>query len=270
MKVDIIVGGFQKCGTTALHEFLSAHNRVRCSYPKELDFFNYDERFSKGIRFYHSHFGKKAFLYSLLGYKFIESSPSYLNDGDINLTSRRIYEYNRNVKIICLVRNPVNRAFSAWQMYRKRYIHGNPNWWFDWMDTRIGSKIDAVRRTEEQFKDFNCFIRAEIQAKNDNKIIECGVLNNGLYSKAIEVFQKQFRNNFIVVKNEELNENTNSELINISKFLNLSKFDWTQFDEKKIFKGYYEGFLDRESKALLEKYYSVDNEELFRLTSIKY
>jgi len=39
MKVNILIAGFQKCGTSALHSFLSEHPNIIGSNPKELDYF---------------------------------------------------------------------------------------------------------------------------------------------------------------------------------------------------------------------------------------
>lgn len=269
MKVNIIIAGFQKCGTTALHSFLSNHPKIRPSNPKELDFFNYEENFKRGIDFYHSNFNKRMFG-TLRSDFYLEASPSYANDQDIYKTINRIKNYNNDIKIIIVVRNPVNRAYSAWNMYKERYIEGNTNWWFEWVEKRTGQPSNAIRRTEDEYKEFKLFIENEIKMTTLSKKIECSVLKNGNYYEGIINFKKAFGNNLLVVENENLNDNTGDQLKKIGDFLNLPPYDWMQFESKKVFLGKYFDEVDSESEKILKNYYYHSNKKLFDLTGINY
>ena len=55
---DFIIVGAQKCGTTTLHYSLTKHPEIFMSNPKELNFFQEDENYSRGIEWYSSFFGK--------------------------------------------------------------------------------------------------------------------------------------------------------------------------------------------------------------------
>lgn len=270
MKVDFIIAGYQKCGTTALHSFLSKHPKVIGSKPKEIDFFNYSENYNKGVSYYHSFFEKKCLIHPFLGYKYLEATPSYLSDYELELTVNRISNYNPNIKIIGLVRNPIDRAYSAWQMYRERFINGNKDWWVDWVAKRTGEMPFVIRRNKEEYEDFHLFVVNELNAIENNKKIECGVLEIGLYSTGINYFTKKFKNNFLVIENESLNNDTTASLQRIADFLRLSKFNWEIFEGKKIFKGVYDRKIEDKTRNLLNEFYFVSNKELYRLTSIKY
>ena len=50
MKINFIVAGVQKAGTTALHHYLSSHPEIEMSKQKELHFFTND-RFFKNLTF---------------------------------------------------------------------------------------------------------------------------------------------------------------------------------------------------------------------------
>lgn len=269
MKVDVLIVGFQKCGTSAVHSFLSKHPKIIVSKPKELDFFNYDENFNKGYPFYHSFF-KKPIFPSLRGFHFLESSPSYIVDQNVLTTTKRIKKYNPEIKIIAIVRNPIYRAFSAWNMYRNLYIETNKNWWIEWVLKNGGSIENVIRRTEEEFYDFLIFLQNEIKAIENNKKIECPILKNGLYSKGIKIFKQEFKENFKIFSNENLNTNTGEVLKKIGGFINLKPFDWYQFNSDKYFKGNYNYSLKEDEKSLLYNYYKNSNEELRELTNIHY
>lgn len=270
MKVDFIIAGYQKCGTTALHSFLARHPKVVGSNPKEIDFFNYPENYKRGAAYYHSFFEKKGIIYPWLGYKYLESTPSYLNSKNVELTVNRILDYNPAIKIIGMVRNPVDRAYSAWQMYRARYIKGEREWWMNWVEKRWGTKPDAIRRSKEEYEDFHLFVQNELKAIENNALIECGVLEIGLYNRGIAYFKRRFKDNFLVVENELLNKDTPEELQKIANFLGLGKFDWGQFAGEKIFKGSYEQKIEERTRKLLYHFYLESNTDLYELTSIKY
>jgi len=281
MKVNFLIAGFQKCGTTALYEFIKNHPEVIGPKHKELDFFNYDVNYNKGIASYHSNFRYKYFLYKLRDYiflkssssceyKFFEASPSYINDKNIYITANRIYKYNKKVKIIVLVRNPIDRAFSAWNMYRKRFFEGNINWWFNWVEKRTGVKSKAIRRQQIEYKDFNLFIKKELETIEKNDKIECPVLSNGHYYNGIKEFKKKFKDQVLIIKSEELYSKTSMELKRIAKFLNLSNYNWEKFDGIKVFEGKYEERIDSETYKILKAHYKESNNKLFRLTGINY
>lgn len=273
MKVDCIILGGQKCGTTALHNYLSKHKKVIASRPKEIDFFNYNFNYNKGFTYYHSFFKKQPFLAKQRGFKFIEASPSYINGEQFinhNTTSKRIFEYNPDIKLICLVRNPIARSFSAWNMFKARYQSNHKNWWFDWYHQRLGEKPKAVKRTETSFNNYNLFIEEELAALKKGNTIECPVIEGGYYVQNLENYISLFKENLKIIKNEELNTNTIKVLESISSFINLEPIDWSLVNTKKIFEGNYNEKIDLATKKLLKQHYLQANQELFNLTKIDY
>lgn len=266
MKVNIIIGGFQKCGTTALHHFLSIHPKVVSSSPKEIDFFNYDNHYLRGPKYYHSHFKKAHFSKKV----YLDGSPSYMNDGNVENTCSRIFEYNPKMKVICSVRNPIDRAFSAWQMYRERYFNGDHDWWVKWVEMRTGKVPNVKRRSSNEYLDFGDFVKNEIKVVSNGDAIECNILSNGMYSKGIRIFKNHFEKNFYVLKNEDLNSNTDIELNKLSRFLNLDEYNWEKFKGLKVFKGGYDDQVKEDVRELLKDYYSNELKDLQSLTSINY
>ena len=113
--------GTQKGGTTALHSFLSRHPDICCSVPKEVHFFDKEDLFKENDYYtknlpypeYHKHFshwrGEKILL---------DTTPIYMYWEPVY---QRIYQYNKKVKLIFILRDPSERAFSQWKM---EYIRG--------------------------------------------------------------------------------------------------------------------------------------------------
>jgi len=107
---DFIVIGPTKTGTTWLYEFARQHPSIKtCLKTKETHFF--DMRYEKGLEWYQSHF--KSVDHSKV---VCEIAPSYFNDKSVPLRIKRTIP---NCKIICTLRNPVDRTYSLYKHWFK-------------------------------------------------------------------------------------------------------------------------------------------------------
>lgn len=104
---DFVIIGAQKCGTTALYNYVAEHPDVAPSLTKEIHFF--DNHFHRGERWYKAHFPTRRFgSHRMCG----EASPAYL----LHPTApRRMAECLPEARLIVLVRNPSDRAYSHFQ-----------------------------------------------------------------------------------------------------------------------------------------------------------
>ena len=112
-KLEFIVPGAQKSGTTALHYFLKKHPKIALPDRQEMHFFDDEEIFSRppvDYELLHRHFPRLG-----RGLTPGEITPSYLY---WKPALQRIQEYNPRIKLIILLRNPVDRAFAHWNMQR--------------------------------------------------------------------------------------------------------------------------------------------------------
>jgi len=111
-RLDFIVAGAQKSGTTALHYFLRKHPQIALPDRQELHFFDDEETFSRPVDYelLHRHF-RPIPRSTIAG----ECTPSYLYWKPV---MERIRNYNPQVKLIILLRNPIDRAFAHWNMQR--------------------------------------------------------------------------------------------------------------------------------------------------------
>ena len=115
--IDFMIVGAQKCGTTALWEYLRAHPEVSMSTPKEVHLFSspayrktwspqeIDRRYRRWFRP-----GTEARVRG-------EVTPMYLFLPDVAPELKR---YNPKLKLIVLVRDPVKRTISHYYMQLAR------------------------------------------------------------------------------------------------------------------------------------------------------
>ncbi|MBB6118945.1 sulfotransferase domain-containing protein [Nocardiopsis algeriensis] len=103
---DFLVCGAQRCGTTSLFKALSSHPEVVGPVlRKGVHYF--DTGYDRGPVWYRSHFPLRALL---RGRKVFESSPYYLFHP---LAAERIARDLPEVRVVVVLRDPVERAFSA-------------------------------------------------------------------------------------------------------------------------------------------------------------
>lgn len=102
--VDFIGIGAQRSGTSWTYACLYEHPEI-CAPVKEIHFFS-RSRFSEGREWYEKHF-KKCTTNQKSG----EFSTSYLYS---DVTAERIHTYYPDVKIIAILRNPIERAYSQY------------------------------------------------------------------------------------------------------------------------------------------------------------
>jgi hypothetical protein len=122
-KLDFIIAGAQKAGTSALADLLDSHPKIKMPHKDELHrtiqparhFFDDEERFAQAkIDYTPLQRGcvrkRKS---TLLG----SCTPIYIY---WRTAMERIWNYNSKIKLLVLLRNPADRAFSHWNMQRDR------------------------------------------------------------------------------------------------------------------------------------------------------
>jgi hypothetical protein len=104
-RPTFLILGAAHCGTTTLHAWLGQHPDVVVSRPKETGFF--DQAYDKGLdAYWRDHFshwsGQRA-----AG----EATPSYFR---LPFVAHRIQRDVPDVRLIVMLRSPVDRTYSAW------------------------------------------------------------------------------------------------------------------------------------------------------------
>ena len=124
-KLDFMIVGAQKCGTDALHRFLSRHPEICMSRPKEVHLFDapgYSSEWPpEQIDARYEPFFKHCGDAQVRG----EATPIYLFFPDI---ARELQRYNPDLKLIVILRDPVERAISHYYMEKNRDKEHRPLW----------------------------------------------------------------------------------------------------------------------------------------------
>ncbi len=115
----VIIPGVQKCGTSSLFAWMAQHPEIHGSTPKEVHYFDGGpswERDEWPLRepWYRAHFPTRRQVGAGIT---IESTPRYMLHPE---APERIAERLPNVRLIVLLRNPVERAISHFFHQKKR------------------------------------------------------------------------------------------------------------------------------------------------------
>lgn len=120
--VDLVVIGVQKAGTTALFDYLQQHPGFSVARSKEVHFFD-DESVdwaAPDYDLYHRHFDPQA-----AGVR-AEATPIYVYWPN---SLERLKAYNPAARLVLLLRDPVERAWSHWRMETSRGAETEPFSW---------------------------------------------------------------------------------------------------------------------------------------------
>jgi Sulfotransferase domain len=146
---NLLVVGAAKCGTTSLHYYLSLHPEIHMSTPKELNFFQ-DPKCMDRLDLYAAFFDERSPVRG-------ESTTIYSMHPVIPLVPQRISSALPAVKLIYLVRDPVERAFAS---YVEEVTHAMERRTFE----------DAFRDVDDPY---NRYVAASRYATQIERFLSC-------------------------------------------------------------------------------------------------
>jgi hypothetical protein len=189
--INFLVIGAAKSGTTSLFRYLAAHPRISIPGEKELDFFCSDEKYARGVDWYLSHW-RSASADQLLG----EVSPHYMQR---KYAAERIAHMFPSARLIALLRNPVERAYSHYWHVKRRHREDRS---FDEAACEWLARHRSQAATAE---------RAEL-----NRLYFAG----SEYGRILTVFRRYFdRHQFRILFTEHLETDTASVVQNVYRWL---------------------------------------------------
>jgi len=214
----VFIVGAQKSGTTSLHKYLSQHKKITTSRIKELHFFNKDENYLKGLDYYLSHFPLFA-----SDSCWLDSTPAYLYN---ELTPQRIYSFMPGAKIIIVLREPVSRAFSAYNMYKQAVAKP---FFQEYLKTSNKASKDffmPIARGELD-PSLEYFLEFEMGIINRGKVLEePALIRRGIYVPQIQRYVSLFgRENVMILFSNDLKNNTHEVVNRVLNFVGLDKME---------------------------------------------
>lgn len=126
-----LILGAPKCGTTTLYQILEKHPEITLSRPKEPMF--YEAEFERGMGYYWQQYFAHCRGERAIG----EARASKLF---LPYVAARIRQTLPNVKLVAILRNPVERVFSHWWM---RYCNGKERLGFQ---AALDQNLKAIRQ----------------------------------------------------------------------------------------------------------------------------
>ena len=196
MKVNFVIVGAQKSGTTALSHFLRQHPEICFCREKEAHYFDREEYFRTGTpdyKIYHGFFDRDPQQHKVIG----EVTPIYMY---WEPCMKRIWEYNKNIKIIAILKNPIHRAYSGWRMEK----------------LRNAENLSFPEATQNEVE------RCRENLPDRHRVYS--YIDRGFYTEQVRrIFRFFPAQNCLFLKNEDLLNNHQKTLYEIFNFLGISK-----------------------------------------------
>jgi Sulfotransferase domain len=191
--LDFIIIGSQKCGTTSLHKYLQPHPEIYMLPEKEVPYFTNADYCEKGWEWYLKEFFAERTEGTLCG----KSTPQYMTRTE---TPRKIYEQIPNVKLIALLRNPIERAYSQYRMNLK-------------METENRDFLEIIKEKLQPEV-------LEREREAPQKTNARAYLVIGEYGRLLEEYYKVFpKEQLLVLFTEDLAANTKAVVKQVFSFL---------------------------------------------------
>jgi Sulfotransferase domain len=244
---DFLIIGEKKCGTSFFYYLLSRHPLVQPAAAKELHFF--DAHFDLGVEWYRRCFPQPAWKdgrRTITG----EASP-YMSHP---LTPERMAGVVPEARLIALLRNPVDRAYSDYQMVARK---GREPLTFE---EAIGAAEEALLPGEEG------------EARADLGDARYGYLSRGIYVDRLLRWTKFFnKEQLLVLQSEDFFENPQETLQRAFDFLGLPEWELEASKlGKKRNAGSYEEGIDPTTRRRLEEYFEPHNQRLYEFLGVDF
>lgn len=189
-KIDLMIIGAQKAGTTALKNYLNEHPQIIGHPQTEFSFLKNDEEYSKGFDYaFATYFNSTNDHESK---KFIAKYVSVYYEEEL---LSRLAKHNPACKLVFIVREPVSRAYSAYCMEQ---FNG-------WLKRDSHEMIEAINKKDYNDTMYRLFIKM------------------GLYDEHIQLIYKYFPKDQVKIV---LYEQFNKDSLKICKEI----FEWMGID----------------------------------------
>ncbi len=242
---DFIIIGTVRSGSTSLYYNICEHPSILPAEYDEIGFF--DSNYHLGIEWYRSMFPTKKNMsnlkektnYAITG----EDTPFYFWKKEV---VERICQILPKSKLIVIFRNPVDRAYSNYNL---------------------------ALRTKNEEMSFEDAIDEEVRFMKNHTFRESidrprSYLSKGLYANQLELWKNNFPENQIhIICTENMKKYPEKELLEIFKFLEIPKYQIKNPQKQKMYN--YEK-MNPETRQRLLDYFRPHNEKLFKMIQRKF
>jgi hypothetical protein len=230
---DFVVIGAPKCGTTFFYHLLSKHPYVEPAAFKEVHFF--DLLWEEGVEWYRQCFlppEQRDGRRTITG----DGTPSYLFHPQV---AERMAGVIPEARLIALLRNPVDRTYSA---YHHRAKH------------------------KDEIETFEEMVKASLEHPNH------GFLSQSIYADHLLRWRKFFsEEQMLILKSEDFFEDPRGTLKTTLGFLDLPEWEPEAADlGDKVNKGRYDQGMSPELRKRLEEFFEPHNQRLYEYLGVDF
>ena len=245
---DFFVIGVVRSGTTSLFHYLNQHPNIAGALYDELGYF--DDNYHLGVNWYKSLFPtiftKKRIQKEHGKFLSFDDTPFYIYNPQV---ARRIHENFPNAKMILLLRNPIDRAYSNYNLTNFAKLT---------FDEFIKNEIDEINNIDLDSKDESYLV---------NNFYE-KILPRGFYAKQLEAWYQIFPKEKILINSSEDFANNTDEVLNqIFNFLEIKQVkikDTTKHNVRKF------PPMEQKTRDYLIEFFKPYNESLYKLINEKF
>ncbi len=200
-KLDFMIIGAQKCGTTALAHFLDQHPEIGMARPKEAHAFDHEGHAGAWtdalLDEYYGGFFAHLENENVLG----EATPVYLY---LRSLPPQLQAWNPELKLIVILRDPVQRAWSHYRMAVANRLENLPFW--------LALLVEPLR----------LWLGASPLAAH-SALRENSYRARGLYARQLHRYLSCFRREqLLVISSDELERDHDRALSRVFQFLGVS------------------------------------------------
>ena len=193
-QLKFVCIGSQKAGTTSFHDILVQHPKVGLPHHKETQFFVDDAQYQKGLNYYFNYHFKGIKNDAVLG----EVNPQFCY---VEEAANRLKDNFERLKVIMIVRNPVDRAFSHYQMTQRRGLEKL-------------SFEEALRKEKDRLIDAHGHLHFSYA-------------DRGMYTDQINRYEELFgQENLMVILFEDFVKSTPEVMKEVCDFIEIPQFDF--------------------------------------------
>jgi Sulfotransferase domain len=241
---DFLIIGAMKAGTTVLQHFIMEHPQV--AYKRgEIHFF--DAVYHRGLNWYKCHLPRRLTSRHLV----CDKSPYYMAHP---LVPRRVHALNPDMKIIVILRNPIDRAYSHYQHNKRQ-------------EREPLTFEEAIEKEPER-------LAGEVEKMKRHHTYKSSAHRRYSYlarSRYAELLKRWFayfpKEQFFIISSNDLREKPAKIMDSVFEFLELPAF--RQEDKYRNNRHKYEP-MDPATRQKLAEYFEPHNRELEELLGRKF
>ena len=258
---DFVIIGAAKSGTTSLYDYVTKHSHIKPAYTKEPHYFSSPEGFS--LLYYKTNF--PILTKQLTG----EASTGYLSSPE---APARMKAAIPNTKIIAILRNPVDRAYSHYHFARRQNVETSTTFEeaLELEESRRKEYKEAISELKSVFCERGVLKQGDLYQllHNSSKVAWASYLRYGHYAYHLENWFRHYsRDQFLVLSTEDLRRDRQDTLDQVFEFLGVSPYKVQDFKNLNV--GRYKKMREDTRQKLVE-YFRPHNERLYSLLNCRF